>query len=230
MEEIWTPDTVLTHLAHPPEPYTSSPIPFFHLLERLKTTRREGWRQVKIPRGESISDHMYRMAIMVMSAPPSLASVLDIPRCISMALVHDMAECLVGDITPRNIDIEKTEKVRRELSAMQYIVDTLLGRVPGGSGIGGAIMELFQEYEENRTLEAKFVHDVDKVEMLCQILEYERRHKRRLDEFYHVVGEILEPVPDPGEVPLEDLELLEVSGKAVRNSTILDVRSHWLSP
>lgn len=31
-----------------PESGTESPVPFFHLLERLKTTKREGWRRFGI--------------------------------------------------------------------------------------------------------------------------------------------------------------------------------------
>ena len=34
-------------------------------------------------------------------------------RCIKLALVHDMAECIVGDIAPSD-NISKTEKHRRE--------------------------------------------------------------------------------------------------------------------
>lgn len=138
-----------------------------------------------------------------------------------MALVHDMAECLVGDFTPRDTGISKGEKARREEETMTYISRGLLGFMNGGrekgesgsefgkgEGLGsededededvedqnergGAkFMSLFQEYEANETLEAQFVHDVDKLEMLLQVLEYERATMRRLDEFYHVVEEI----------------------------------------
>lgn len=34
-------------------------------------------------------------------------------RCIKLALVHDMAECIVGDIAPSD-NISKEEKHRRE--------------------------------------------------------------------------------------------------------------------
>lgn len=118
-----------------------------------------------------------------------------------MALVHDMAECLVGDITPLNTDITKTEKARREEATMLYITGPLLGSIPGGGHGGsssrgaaaGRMMELFREYEENETLEARFVHDVDKLEMVLQTIEYERDLGRDLDEFYHVLGRITLP-------------------------------------
>jgi hypothetical protein len=33
---------------------------------------------------------MYRMSIMTMMAPPSLATKINIPHCTKMALIHDM--------------------------------------------------------------------------------------------------------------------------------------------
>ena len=47
----------------------SSPFPFLHVIEHLKQTIRKGWaiRQIKSP--ESVSDHMYRMAIMIWMTP-----------------------------------------------------------------------------------------------------------------------------------------------------------------
>lgn len=107
-----------------------------------------------------------------------------------MALVHDMAESLVGDITPVDKDITKAEKARREAAVMSYIAENLLAGVPGGAKAGEEIFRVFQEYEENATLEAKFVHDVDKMELLLQMVEYERAHGADLREFCHVAGRI----------------------------------------
>jgi hypothetical protein len=61
-------------------------------------------------RGESIADHMYRMSLMTMAAPPSLASRLDLCKCMKMCLIHDMPESLVGDLTPAD-GVPKTERV-----------------------------------------------------------------------------------------------------------------------
>jgi putative hydrolase of HD superfamily len=137
---------------------------------------------------------MYRMSIMTMLAPPSLAAKLNIPHCTKMALIHDMAESLVGDITPVDTQVSKSEKARREAEVMKYISETLLGRVHGGSA-GKDLMDVFREYEENQTLEAKFVHDIDKMELLLQTIEYERSHGGELDlsEFYYVMSQIQLP-------------------------------------
>ncbi|RJE27009.1 HD family hydrolase [Aspergillus sclerotialis] len=189
---IWTTQTVLSTLPHPPEENSASPVPFFHLLERLKTTKREGWRRFGIEKGESISDHMYRMSIMTMLAPPSLASQLNLPRCMKMALIHDMAESLVGDITPRD-KVSKAEKARREAEVMEYISKTLLSGVPGGMLTGQEVLDVFNEYEENKTLDAQFVHDIDKMELLLQMVEYERSLGTDLSEFCHVAERLQLP-------------------------------------
>jgi putative hydrolase of HD superfamily len=184
---------VLADLPHRPETSTSSPIPFFHMLERLKTTKREGWRRFGLNHGESISDHMYRMALITLLCPASLSSKLDLARCTRMALVHDMAEALVGDITPMD-NVVKSEKSRREAETMDYICDGLLGKVGGGLQ-AEEIKAVWWEYENDETLEAHFVHDVDKMELLLQMVEYERSAEGRLDlgEFSRVAERVKLP-------------------------------------
>ena len=176
-----------------PATNTPSPVPFFHLLTRLKTTKREGWRRFGISDGESISDHMYRMSLLTMFAPPSLAARLDIPRCTKMALVHDMAESLVGDITPVDA-VSKPEKNRRESTTMDYLTADLLGKVHGGV-VGRDLRDVWEEYERGETLESKFVHDIDKMELLLQMTEYERASKCAVDlgEFAYVAKKIVLP-------------------------------------
>lgn len=185
----WTVAKVLATIpAGAPQEGSPSPVPYFHMLERLKTTKREGWRRFGIARGESIADHMYRMAMISMLAPPSLLARVDRDKCTRMCLVHDMAESLVGDITPVD-GVPKPEKSRREADTMDYLTRNLLrGVLPGGSAAGDEIRALWQEYEDSETLDSHFVHDIDKVELLLQMVEYERRGERRLDlgEFAYV--------------------------------------------
>lgn len=163
------------------------------MLERLKTTKREGWRRFGIGHGESISDHMYRMSLMTLFAPASLTAKLDIPRCTKMALIHDMAEALVGDITPVD-GVPKVEKNRRESTTIDYFVNGLLGRVNGGM-TGKEIKDIWQEYEDSETLESLFVHDIDKVELILQMLEYEKTMQGKIDlgEFSWVASRVKLP-------------------------------------
>ena len=51
VSDPWTVDKVLAASSSTrPAEGSSSPIPYFHLLERLKTTKREGWRRFDIQR------------------------------------------------------------------------------------------------------------------------------------------------------------------------------------
>jgi putative hydrolase of HD superfamily len=104
-----------------------------------------------------------------------------------------MAEALVGDITPMD-NVAKPEKSRREAETMDYICDGLLGKIGGGMQ-AKEIKEVWWEYENDETLEAHFVHDVDKMELLLQMVEYERRAEGRLDlgEFSRVAERVQLP-------------------------------------
>jgi putative hydrolase of HD superfamily len=169
-------------------------VPFLHLLSRLKTTKREGWRRKGLAHAESIADHMYRMAVMTLVAP-QLTAGLDAARCTKMALVHDMAEALVGDITPVD-GVSRGEKARREAETMDYICGALLGGLGDAGGAAADVRALWQEYEDNESPEAKFVHDIDKLELLLSMVEYEKAGDGEIDlgEFCHVARRIHSPL------------------------------------
>lgn len=103
---------------------------------------------------------------------------VDRERCIKMAIVHDIAEAIVGDITPSD-GVPKEEKSRREKAALEEMCEVL-----GGGVRAEEITELWLEYENNASLEANLVKDFDKVEMILQALEYESEHGKVLDEFF----------------------------------------------
>ncbi|KAG9309879.1 hypothetical protein JVU11DRAFT_9908 [Chiua virens] len=153
---------------------------FFHVLERLKryvhpaTVRGSPSTVHPDP---SISDHMYRMAVLAMCTSDV---TLDVPKCVMMCVVHDLAEaqgtpvdvllgtiltsrCSVGDITPRE-GISKEEKRRLEAEAMHNFVHDMLHASPTALRIEA----LWHEYEEGVTPEAKFVKDLDRLEMALQ--------------------------------------------------------------
>ncbi|KAL8986710.1 MAG: hypothetical protein Q9177_004020 [Variospora cf. flavescens] len=128
------------------------------------------------------------MSILTLLAPLPLRHSLNIPHCTFLALVHDMAESLVGDLTPLD-NVPKPEKSRRERTTMTFLTSSLLAAPSTNVGDAGAqINAAWEEYEAADTLESKFVHDVDKLELLLQMVEYERRGEGSVDlgEFVHV--------------------------------------------
>jgi putative hydrolase of HD superfamily len=116
---------------------------------------------------------MALMALIVSDVPG-----LNRERCIKIAIVHDIAEAIVGDITPAD-GVPKAEKSRLEQAALKEMCKVL-----GGGIRADEIQELWAEYENNSSIEANLVKDFDKVEMILQALEYEMEHGKALDEFY----------------------------------------------
>jgi len=193
-------------------------IDFLTMARGLKTTPRTGWvRQKAGPRIESVADHSWRISLMAMVAAASAAAgqsadaegtdvaPLDADKCVRMALVHDLAEAVVGDITPEEFSgVPDGEKHRLELQAMQRMTDLLLPTplLSGSSGdadgddtnssssrkssIGEEMLSLWKEYEAGETREARLVKDLDKLEMTLQALEYESdgRNEESLQGFF----------------------------------------------
>lgn len=84
-----------------------------------------------------------------------------------IALAHDLAEAIVGDITPHD-GVSADEKHTRERKVMTEIRDEL------GDEAGQELFELWHEYEQGKTPEAVVVKQFDKLEMLIQADEYEK--------------------------------------------------------
>ncbi|KAJ8322163.1 hypothetical protein KUTeg_000634 [Tegillarca granosa] len=93
---------------------TSKLFEFMSLVGQLKHVKRTGWVLKKVSDPESVADHMYRMAVLAFLVDPKTG--LDRDKCIKLALVHDMAESIVGDLTPSD-EVHKDEKSRREESS-----------------------------------------------------------------------------------------------------------------
>ena len=115
----------------------------------------------------------------------------DSAKAVKMALVHDLAESLVGDITPHD-GVTKADKHAREEAAMTRLQLTLQGDVPpsaGGvgsvwQGAGDEMLALWHEYEACASPEALLLKDLDKLEMILQAHEYEQATGAPLDEFF----------------------------------------------
>ncbi|XP_050213731.1 uncharacterized protein LOC126665074 [Mercurialis annua] len=157
-------------------PAASSAIDFLSLCHSLKKTKRAGWVKREVKNPESIADHMYRMGLMALIAPDIPG--IDRDKCVKMAIIHDIAEAIVGDITPSD-GVPKEEKSRIEGEALEHMCKLL-----GGGIRAKEISQLWMEYEENSSPEAKIVKDFDKVEMILQALEYENEQEKDLDEFF----------------------------------------------
>lgn len=116
----------------------------------LKHLDRAGWLRAGIARPESVAAHSFGVALaaLVHARPEH-----DLGKLLAMALIHDLAEIEVGDLTPYD-GVPRDEKRRRESDAL----DRLLAAHP-------RLRELARELERDESPEAKLVHALDKLDM-----------------------------------------------------------------
>lgn len=170
----------IKHLLTTADPVNNM-LAFLQIIRLLKTQPRTGWvdRGIPVEKTESIADHMYRMSVLAMAVPPEKANI---DKCVKIAVVHDIAESLVGDITPFG-GVSKEEKHRRELETIEYLLEIVR---PYNLRFSADLKELWLDYEEIRCVEACYVKDIDKFEMIQQAWDYEQEYglKYDLSEFY----------------------------------------------
>ncbi|MHA1379951.1 MAG: HD domain-containing protein [Candidatus Helarchaeota archaeon] len=149
-------------------------IDFIKLIGKLKKLKRKGWIQSHIKDEiESVADHSFVLTILSLVIAPDIA--LDRDKLIKMSLIHDFPEIFAGDITP----FEKTreEKYEIELQAMKKICSIIKN--------SDEYFDLWLEFEEGKSNEARFLKQLDKIEMLFQALEYETDNEPyKLDKFW----------------------------------------------
>jgi len=134
----------------------------------LKSIPRAGWLRVGIDQPESVAAHSWGICWLIVAHAPK---GVDTERALKIAVVHDLAEVRTGDITPHD-GISKTDKGRLEDTAARAMFS---GRED--------LFELWQEYEQNTTPEARLVHDCDKLDMGLQALHYAKRTGVDASEF-----------------------------------------------
>ncbi|CAI7738184.1 unnamed protein product, partial [Closterium sp. NIES-54] len=134
----------------------SSAVDFLMMIQPLKTLKRTGWVKRGVQGPESIGDHMHRMALMAFVL--SGVEGINRERCIKMAIVHDMAEAIAGDITP-SCGVGKEEKHQMEKDALEK----MCGALGPNRKAAAEMLSLWEEYEANETNEARLVKDFDKV-------------------------------------------------------------------
>ena len=151
--------------------HLSDPAPLAALLQfllsvsRLQRLRRTGWLRCGVREPETVAGHMFRMGMMGLMVGGVEAAIISI--------CHDMAETVIGDITP-HCNVSNEDKAAREDEAFRALVKDLPGHIVH------LIYGSFRRYEDQKPgdVEAKLVKDLDKFDMILQALEYEKRDKK----------------------------------------------------
>ncbi|MDO8583293.1 MAG: HD domain-containing protein [bacterium] len=154
---------------------------FFELVSKLSEVKRQGWVDLGIENPESVAEHSYQVTLM--STVEAQRRGLNVQRTSMMALIHDLSEIYAGDITPYQHLPEPqrseamlhwtapseeaiVDKHKKEEDALRKITQ----RLP--LEFRTSILELWQEYNEGQTPEAKLVHQMDHIQRLLQAKKY----------------------------------------------------------
>ena len=157
-------------------------IEFQEQVGKVKHLKRTGWVVRQVPNPETVAAHSWRMALMAIYKQKELKKIgADVNHVIEMCLLHDIGESVIGDIVPeihqtgsKKISAETKKKTEKEavcFLAQKYNFSEL--------------ETIFNEYENQETLEAKVVKNLDKLDMLLQAYEYQVAYPdlTRLNEF-----------------------------------------------
>ncbi|MET1128034.1 MAG: HD family hydrolase [Thermoproteota archaeon] len=137
------------------------------LARASKNLVRTGWMLRGIPPayGETVAAHSYEAALIALHAGYELKRMgveVDPYRAAALALIHDIAEGLVGDIVKRVTEaIGAKEKEELELAAVR---DHL--------GENSIFANLLSEFAEQKTTEAVLAKFAEQLSTLMQALTY----------------------------------------------------------
>ena len=133
------------------------------LAERLKFELRHSY--TSSGRQESVAEHTWRMSLMAVLIEPLLKEKIDTSRLLKMVILHDLVEAEARDISAldvlRNPEI-KILKAEREKQAIENLCSALK------ETNGQEIYDLFYEFENKETYEAKVANALDKLEVQLQ--------------------------------------------------------------
>ncbi len=141
--------------------------------ERLKHLPRTGWLVRGIAAPETVAAHSWQMALVALQLSVEYAGDYDFNKVIKLCLCHDLAESIIGDITPCEAAYET--KAEKEAAAMVQLA--------ADAAFPEAAL-LFNEYEAQITPEAQLANDLDQLDLYAQSLDYEQKYPEKdLTEF-----------------------------------------------
>jgi Predicted hydrolases of HD superfamily len=143
----------------------------------LKAESRTGWERHGIEQSESVAAHSWGVAVLAVLLADEWAAVtgesLDRQRALELAVVHDLGEAIVGDVPATADQATKRAAATREEAAMAAF----------GTAFGVELADRYREFETGDSPEARFVRELDKLDLLLQAVRYETQGSA-LDEFF----------------------------------------------
>jgi putative hydrolase of HD superfamily len=183
-------------------------INLFSAFYTLKRICRQGWLNNHVPENlcESVAEHSFVVALLAMVIADANFPDYDINRIIRMALIHDIGEIYVGDLVPGS-GIDPKKKHLLEKDAFKLVFKNIFK--------GDDYLKIWEEYEKGVTPEAKFVKEIDKLEMLLQAFIYDTQGFDVLREFQFsakegISSKVLQEIVD--EIVKKQIDLGKMEG------------------
>lgn len=147
------------------------PANLFNLLNGIKRRNRRGWNLkglLNINESERVSSHVWSSEDIAFCLLPKNSSEVgfDKLQIIEMLHFHDSAEAFLGDLVR---DEKKPEDQKKERKYISMI--STFGMVDSFADLTN-IKDLYLEFEESKSVNAKYAHDCDKLECVLQAKNY----------------------------------------------------------
>ncbi len=131
---------------------------FIYAGEGLKRTVRHSW--LSSGRRESVAEHTWRMAVMAIVLVPELDERVNLEKLLSIILVHDLAEAATGDRPAFKKSLVNKHDLEHE--GLKQIIKRLPLKTQKH------LLDLWSEFEDGVSIEAKIAHALDKTEVIIQ--------------------------------------------------------------
>ncbi len=131
---------------------------FFRLIDREKLIGRQNYI-TDGQRKENDAEHAWHMAIMTLLLAGYANEEIDVLRTVSMLLIHDIVEIYAGDTYAYDA-VAAESQAEREMEAAKKIYSILPEKQ------GKYLMDLWLEFEDRKTPEARFARTMDNIQPL----------------------------------------------------------------
>ena len=108
-------------------------------------------------RKENDAEHAWHLALMTILLSDYANENIDVLKTVTMLLIHDIVEIDAGDTYAYDEEAKKTQKDREEKAA-----ERIFGLLPEDQG--ETLKGLWQEFEEQKTPEARFARTMDNLQ------------------------------------------------------------------
>ncbi len=152
----------------------------FDVLTKLP---RSGFLIRGIDKPETVGEHCFSSTVLAAILLDELREdgfEIDGEKLLKMAVLHESGEILVGDIPHPVVAILGSDvKAKLELEAGKRVLRSF-----------PKLSETVEEFEEGKSIEARIVRSIDKLQMMIKVLIYESEKKGDLEDFWNYADNV----------------------------------------